>query len=153
MFKVAVSSFCWSVGPWRVTQRDLQGISGMMLNEYKTCLKMRPGPSESEAHFHRRVAIQSRTLQPRGQLIDLDAYVLGRMYDYMGHVVRMGARDKQFLPHLALCHRDKSRCLQHQEIIGHQGHAKRVLPWTHERPYYDYFSGHSLDWQEPALEA
>ena len=87
-----------------------------------------------------------------GKLVDLDAYVFGRLYDYMGHVVRMGFREKQFLPYLALCRRDKSWCLQHQEILGHQGHAKRVHPWTHERPYCEYFNGHGLDWKEAALD-
>ena len=36
------------------------------------------------AHYHRRLAIQPRTLRSWGKLGDLDAYVLGRIYDYMG---------------------------------------------------------------------
>ena len=72
------------------------------------------------------------------------------MYEYVGHVVRKGLREPSFLPALALSHRDKCWCLQHEEIIGAQGHTGRVSPWTYERQFHEYFSELGLDWKYEA---
>ena len=89
-------------------------------------------------------------MRVKSKVVDFDGFVLARMYDYVGHVVRAGARDPEHLPSVILSHRDKEWCRQHQEVMGHQGHAGRFHPWSFERQYYCYFSSCALDWKAVA---
>ena len=100
----------------------------MMLSEYARYAKVARIWGETDQHYHRRVASFVKRERTKNDVKDLDAYVLSRMYDYVGHVIRMGSRYPGFLPCIALRHRDKSWCLQHQEVLGHQGHHGRFNP-------------------------
>ena len=123
-----------------------------MLNEYRHYSRHPRIWGESDQHYHRRVASAVQKERIKNDIMDLDAYVLGRMYDFVGHVIRMGNREPNFLPYIAMCHRDKAWCQQHQDIIRHQGHPGRVHPWTHEKAYHDYFSNIHLEWKQVALD-
>ena len=122
----------------------------MMLQEFRSCIKLPRKATESDEQYHRRLATISRTTRTQSNITDLDAYVLGRMYDFVGHVIRMGCREPNFLPCVALRHRDKEWCLQRQEIMGSQGHHGRVHPWTHEKQFLDYFTRCDLNWKQVA---
>ena len=124
----------------------------MQLSEYRRCVRLPRTWGQSDAHFHARLGREVKKTRLESGLVDLDAYVLGRMYDYMGHVIRAAKYHTSFLPYIALCHRDKQWCLQHAEILGFQGHAGRVSPWTHERQYSDYFTTQGLDWKQVAAD-
>ena len=150
MFRVATGSISWSVGPWSVTQRDLQGLNGMLLAEYKSCIRLPRLWGETDNHYHRRLSSMSRKIRIENRILDFDAYILGRMYDYVGHVVRMGMRDGDFLPCVALRHRDKACCREQQELIGTQEHQGRVAPWMHEQQFVPFFDAVGLDWKDAA---
>ena len=150
MFRVASSAICWSVGAWKTTRRDLAGLNGMLLDEYKKCFKVRRYWGESDNHFHQRVGTLSRQLRSETKLRDFDGYVLGRMYDYVGHIIRAGTREPAYLPSVVLSHRDRDWCLQCQDLFSNQGHSGRVHPWNFERPYHVYFSALLLDWKHAA---
>ena len=122
----------------------------MLLDEYKKCIRLPKLWGEEDAHYHRRVASCSKEVRAKQKLIDLDGYILGRMFDYVGHVLRAGSRDPQCLPFVVLCHRDKEWCWNHEAIFNHQGHSGRVHPWTYERQFQDYFAKLDLDWKAVA---
>ena len=120
MLKVTTSTVAWSVGAWKLTRRDMAGLNGMQLGEYKKCIRLPRFWGESKDHFQRRLASLSKCIRTKLGLVDLDGYMLGRMYDYVGDVVRAGHREQQHLPSLALFHRDREFCLQHEQSFNHQ---------------------------------
>ena len=123
-----------------------------MFSEYRQCFKLVRRPTETPQQYHARARRCIEETRAHCNIKDLDAVVLGRMYDFIGHVIRMGQREGTFLPYIALCHRDKHWCLEHARIMGHQGHSGRISPWTHERQFYEYFASKDLNWKEVAAD-
>lgn len=152
MLRIAMGTVGWSLGPWRVTKRDLMGLNGMMLAEYRRCAHMPKFWGESDTQYHARLGRLVKTVRTENRMQDLDGYVLGRIYDYAGHTIRAGARDAENLPYIVLRHRDKEWCAQHYDVLGHQGHPGRVHPWTYERQFHHYFGILDLDWKTVAID-
>ena len=150
MMKVAEGAICWSVGHWKPRQRDLVGLRGMMLNQFKKIMRLPRKPAEEDSQYHRRLVSAIKRTKEHHCIPNLDDRVMSRMYDYIGHLVRTGTRDPNNLAYIALCHRNREWCLQHQQIFGHQGHQGRVQPWTFERQFYEHFEREGRDWMSVA---
>ena len=84
--------------------------------------------------------------------VSLDAYVLGRLYDYAGHLVRAIQANPGHLTGIALDFRDAPWKRTMTELVGHQGHPGRFSPWSWERQFSSYFQLEGLLWKEVALE-
>ena len=93
MHKVACSSFCWSVGAWTVTQRQLINMRAVFARPAKRVLRMALYWSDSDQIYHRRVNKVLRQTMCKAQVESIDAYILKRMCDYIGHLVRACSRN------------------------------------------------------------
>ena len=84
------------------------------------------------------------------RLNDLHALVLGRMYDYTGHLVRVAQREPGHLTGKVLHFRGAAWKRQMVEMFGHQGHPGRFAPWNWERQYDHFFAQRGILWIEIA---
>ena len=150
MMTVAESAICWSVGHWKLKKTDQSNLRGIMTEQFKKFMKLPRKPAETDDAYHRRLGAAIKHTKEHHRIPNLDARVLSRMYDYIGHVVRAGQREPNNLAYIALCHRNREWCLQHQELIGHQGHAGRVQPWSYERQFYEHFETENRNWMTVA---
>ena len=150
MFKVFTSSMTWCVGPWKLTTVQLSGLRAAFSSEFKKHMRLHRIWGESDSSYARRQAKEYRKVQASLNLPDVDVHVLGRMYDYVGHVVRAGDREQLHLPYLFLKFRDEEWRQQSQAVVGHQQHKGRTPPWTWEYMYSKHFKSKSLNWQQVA---
>ena len=88
MSLVASASFCWSVGAWTVTQRELTALRGAFASHAKESLRVSRYWSDTDAAYHRRRNQVLKRIMEETVLAHLDVYVLKRMYDYAGHIQR-----------------------------------------------------------------
>ena len=152
MFKVASTSFCWSVGAWTVNQRELCALRVAFSRPAKAALKVpRIWGDTVESHQRRMNRALRQTIQ-ECRLPDIDVYVLGRMFDYTGHLMRLVARNPLHLTGLVLKFRDSMWKDAHTVLAGHQGHPGRISPWCWERQYHSYFRAHGLCWQDISVD-
>ena len=86
------------------------------------------------------------------KLPDLHIFVLSRMYDYTGHLLREVSRDPSHLCGHIIRFRDASWKRTMTALVGHQGHHGRVSPWTWERQYDTYFNDLGVAWQSAAIQ-
>ena len=101
---------------------------------------------ETDGHYHQRLNSAIKHTKQHHRIPNLDDRVMSRMYDYVGHLVRAGTRNPTNLAYIALSHRNREWCLQHQELLGNQGHRGRVQPWTYERQFYEHFETEGRNW-------
>ena len=150
MHKVASSSFCWSVGAWTLTKRQLSQLRGVFTRPAKPALRLPRIFAESDERYHRRL---NRTLQQTmcaAGVDGLDVYVCKRMYDYTGHLVRALAENPLHLTGMLLEFRDAQWKASLTEVVGHQGHGGRFAPWNWERQYHAFFDSLGESWQDIA---
>ena len=82
----------------------------------------------------------------------IDYYVLKRMYDYTGHLMRVLAENPRHLTGMLIQFRDAQFKQDMTDVIGHQGHKGRVAPWCWERQYHTFFHMLGESWQEVAKD-
>ena len=152
MSEVARSSFCWSVGAWTVTQRELATLRAAFARPAKRALRVQRYCGDSDEMFHRRANRVLRQTMNQAKVADMDVSVLGRMYDYAGHLARALANDPSHLTGLVLNFRDAEWKAALTETVGHQGHEGRFAPWNWERQYHCFFRGKQESWKEVAKE-
>eukprot|EP00973_Karenia_brevis_P031593 4356982-Karenia_brevis.AAC.1 len=102
--------------------------------------------NDTDEAYHRRRNRILRATMHENSIPDLDAYVLARMFDYTGHLVRSCQRKPDSLLGKVI----RYRCCEYKqfltEVSGHQGHSGRIAPWDWERQFHSYFSRHKLAW-------
>ena len=129
MHKVATSSYSWCAGAWTVNQRELSSLKAAYTKAAKSALRVPRKPTDTDEAYHKR---SNRILQDtilKAGLADVDVYVLSRMYDYAGHLVRAIRRDPEHLVGAVIRHRDSEWKRNMADSIGHQGHPGRFAPW------------------------
>ena len=89
MHKVASSSFTWCVGAWTVNQRQLALMRAAFNRQAKGALHVLRLWGDTEEAYHRRANRTLRQTMEACGLADIDVYVLKRMYDYTGHLLRI----------------------------------------------------------------
>ena len=102
------SRFCWSVGGWTVNQRELTEIRNSYTKPAKRALRVPRHCSESDKKYHRRLNNTLRDSMAKAKLPDLDVYVLRRLYDYPGHLVRILADQPNHLTGRVMKYMDAS---------------------------------------------
>ena len=108
--------------------------------------------SETDEHYHRRLnRILNQTMN-EAAVDRIDHYVLKRMYDYTGHLVRVLDENPRHLTGMLLQFRDAQWKEAMTEVIGHQGHSGRVAPWCWERQYHAFFHYLGERWQDIARD-
>ena len=152
MFKVASSSFCWCVGAWTVNSRKLSALRATLRKPAKSAMRVPRYWMDTEKSYHRRGNRIARETMKENRTPDIDVYVLGRMYDYAGHVLRESDRNSHHLIGHLLRFRNSAWKQAVTEVVGHQGHSGRISPWDWERQYHSYFRGEGLLWQDVALD-
>ncbi len=90
MFRTFSSAFSRCVGPWRLTQTQLGKIRSVFFLEDKRYLRVHRIWGDTDAIFAKRVAKTYRQTQTSLKLPDMDVHVVSHIYNYIGHVVRMG---------------------------------------------------------------
>ena len=79
-------------------------------------------------------------------------YILKRMYDYTGHLVRI-VRDKpEHFTGKLLGYRDAEWKDALMQVVGHQGHKGRFSPWSWERQYDSFFRSKGHSWRDVACD-
>lgn len=81
------------------------------------------------------------------KLPDLDAYILGRMYDYAGHLIRAINTKPQHLTGQVLDFRNAEFKETLSTVVGHKC---RVAPWNWERQYLSFFHCRGKDGKDTA---
>ena len=152
MHKVASSSFCWSVGAWTITQRQLSQVRAVFARPAKQALRAPRLWSESEEKYHRRLNVILKQTLNDAATDRIDHYVLKRMYDYTGHLVRVLAENPRHLTGMLLQFRDAQFKEAMTGVLGHQGHAGRFAPWCWERQYHAFFHHLGERWQDRARD-
>ncbi len=59
------------------------------------------------------------------ELQTIDVYILGRMYDYAGHLIRVLHENPRHLTGFVLGYLDAEWKEALSEVVGHQGHLDR----------------------------
>ena len=152
MQKVACSSFCWCVGSWTVTRRQLISIRAVFARQAKRALRLPRYWGDSDEVYHRRANKVLRLTLHESRILPIDAYILKRMYDYAGHLVRVSARDPQHLTGAVLGFMDAQFKDALTAVIGHQGHNGRFSPWNWERQYHSFFNRKGMSWKDVAKD-
>ena len=106
MFKVATSSFSWSVGAWTVTQRKLQSLSATFSKPAKAAMRAPRFFHEFDEQYHRRLNRALKAVLQSCELPDVHVYVLPRMYNYVGHALRAFNRPSGHSPEAFISYRD-----------------------------------------------
>ena len=144
MFKVASTSYCWSVGAWTVNGRELASLRAAFARPAKAGLRVSRLWGDSDETYHRRMNRSFKQTLSECKLADIDVYVLGRMYDYAGHLMRaVDANPLHLVGHL-LKYRDAEWKDALTAMVGHQGHNGRISPLNCERQFYSYCRGLNL---------
>ena len=89
MARVGTASFCWSVGAWTVTQRGLAGLRAAYARPAKSSLRVQRLWGDTDESYNRRANRILRETMTAEKLAHLDVYVLKRMYDHTGHLLRI----------------------------------------------------------------
>ena len=152
MHLVACSSFSWCVGAWTINRRLLTSLNGVFTRHAKSSLRLPRFRREGDAGYHRRMARELWEKMQEANLARMDAYVLGRLYDYAGHLARAIQANPGHLTGIALDFRDAEWKRTMTEVIGHQGHPGRFSPWRWERQFSSYFQLEGLLWKEVAID-
>jgi len=152
MFKVASTSFCWSVGAWTVNGRELSTLRASFARPAKAALRLPRLWGDTDESFHRRLNRSLKTCLKEKQIPDLDVYVLVRLYDYAGHLARAISLNPTHLTGQVLNFRNAEWKQSMTDVLGHQGHKGRTHPWCWERQFHSYFKLQGEIWQEVALD-
>ena len=150
MHKATSSSFCWSIGAWTVTKRQLSDLRAALATPAKRALRAPRYWAESDEAYHRRL---NRLLQKtllEADVSTLDKYIQKRVYDYAGHLVRALSDNPAHLTGLVLRYRDAEAKEALAAQVGHQGHPGRFAPWNWERQFHGFFRRGGESWQEVA---
>ena len=108
--------------------------------------------SETDEHYHRRLNRILHQTMNEAAVDRIDRYVLKRMYDCTGHLVRVLDENPRHLTGMLLQFRDAQWKEAMTEVIGHQGHSGRVAPWCWERQYHAFFHYLGERWQDVARD-
>ena len=152
MHKVACSSFCWSVGAWTITKRQLSELRGVFARPAKQALRAPRYRGEGDEAYHRRLNRLPGQTMSTADVMAIDAYTLKRMYDYAGHLVRALDENPLHLTGLVLKYRDAESKATIAAEIGHQGHPGRFAPWNWERQLHSFFDQFGENWQQVACD-
>ena len=149
---VASSSFSWCVGAWTITQRSLVQLNAQFTRVAKTAVRAVHYFGDTDEMYHRRCNKLLRKCMVESGLPDLQVYVLGRMFDHTGYLVRSFSRSPNHLTGRVMAFRDAAwkRAMTHH--VGHQGHSGRFAPWNWERQYDSYFALQGLEWKQVAAD-
>ena len=135
-----------------VTKRQLSELRGAFAAPAKRSLRAPRYWGESEEAYHRRLnRLLQQTLAAAG-VETIDLYLLTRMYDYAGHLVRALQDNPLHLTGLVLRFRDAQAKAAIDSEIGHQGHPGRFAPWNYERQFDAFFKLMGAHWQEVASD-
>ena len=86
------------------------------------------------------------------RLADVDVYVLKRMYDYAGHLMRTNKDKPDHLTGKVPAHRDAEWKAALRQVVGHQGHEGRFSPWNWERQCDAVFRQVNRHWKLVAVD-
>ena len=110
------------------------------------------GANRLSRHFHRRLNKCYKQLVQSEKLPDLDVYVLARMYEYVGHLIRVIRREPAHLTGKLIDFRDSDWKEYLTETAGSQGHPARFHPWNWEYQYHSYFRKLGKSWKDAAQQ-
>ena len=148
MHEVVVSTFSWCVGSWTVTRRQLASLSAVFARSAKKALRAPRLWSDMDEAYHRRGnRLLKKTLVDCG-LASIDVHVLGRMFDYTGHLLRAVETNPGHLTGQIVALRDAQWKRMMTEEVGHQGHPGRINPWNWEYQYHVIFVRQGLEWKD-----
>ena len=99
MFKVASTSYCWSVGAWTVNGRELASLRAAFARPAKAALRVSKLWGDSDETYHRRINRSFKQTLSECKLPDIDVYVLGRLYDYAGHLMKWHTYRRAWIRH------------------------------------------------------
>ena len=146
------SSFCWSVGAWTITKRQLSQLRAACARPAKKALRLPRLRGESDEHYHRRLNRTLAQTMSDAAVGRIDRYVLKRMYDYTGHLMRVLAENPMHLTGMLVQFRDAQYKQDMTDVIHHQGHPGRFAPWCWERQYHTFFAMLGERWQDVAQD-
>ena len=123
MSKVASSSFCWCVGAWTVNKREISRLKAAFNRKAKQAMKFPRLWCDSDESYYRRCNRLYKKLLRSADILELVQYVLGRMFDYVGHIIRESQRNPNHLTGWLINFRDALWKETMAALQGHQGHS------------------------------
>ena len=80
-------------------------------------------------------------------ICDIDVIVLRRMFDYIGHLMRIVTDKPRHLTGQIIKYKCCGFTQALTDVVGHQGRVGRHTPWSWKRQYHKYFHDQGLDWK------
>ena len=136
-----------AAGTWNPTKADLLRLRRVHLRLCRIIIACRPRPLEAWPDFQRRSAERVRKILVMKGIVAWDDAILGRIYDWAGHVSRYAKYSPFKYPLLLTLnydgnYLDRVRSLSYDGRHLFRGHSRK--PWRWETFLHEYFKTDSL---------